>query len=119
MIELLDMGSPKAIGMVISGKIERPDIDKVYAQVNEKLSQVEKLSVYVEVDQFKGISFDAMIEDAKLGIPLIKKLEKKAVVSSAKWLEVFAKVGDKLLPSIEVKHFAPEQKEEAKAWVKA
>jgi len=119
MIELLDMGSPKAIGMVISGKIERPDIDKVYARIKEQLTLVDKISVYVEVDQFKGISLDALIEDAKLGIPLIKKLEKKAVVSSAKWLEVFAKVGDKLLPSIEAKHFVPEQKEEAKAWVKA
>jgi hypothetical protein len=118
MIELLDMGTPKAIGLVISGKIERPDIDKVYAQVNEKLALVDKLSVYVEVDQFKGISLDALIEDAKQGIPKIRRLDKKAVVSNAKWLEVFTKIGDKLFPSIEARHFAPEQREEAKAWVK-
>jgi hypothetical protein len=117
MIQLVDMKSDKAVGLIIAGKIEREDIDRVYAQVNDKLATVDKLSVYVEVDQFKGISLDALIEDAKQGIPMISKLEKKAVVSSAKWLEVFTKIGDKFFPSIEARHFTPEQKEEAMAWV--
>ena len=117
MIEMLDLQSDKAVGLVISGKIQRADIDKVYAQVNDKLSRVNKLSVYVEVDELGGISLDALIEDVKQGIPKIRKLEKKAVVSSAKWLEVFTKLGDKLFPSFEAKHFTPEQKEEAEAWV--
>ncbi len=117
MIELLDMQSDKVVGMVIRGKIEKPGIEKVYAEVNAKLAKQDKISVYVEIDKFKGISFDAMVVDIKEGIPKLRKLEKKAVVSSAKWIEVFTKVGDKLWPSIEVKHFSPEQKEEAKAWV--
>jgi hypothetical protein len=117
MIEMVDMKSDKAVGLVISGKIERADIDRVYERVNEKLAKVDKLSVYVELDQFKGISFDALIEDAKQGIPKLGKIEKKAVVTSAKWLEVFTKVGDKFFPSIEARHFTPEQKEEAMAWV--
>lgn len=119
MIEMLDMQSDKAVGLVISGKIERADIDKVYAQVNDKLSRVDKLSVYVEVDEFKGISLDALVEDVKQGVPKISKVHKKAVVTSAKWLEVFTKIGDKLFPSIEAKHFTPEQKQEAMAWVVA
>jgi hypothetical protein len=118
MIELLDMGTPKAIGMRISGKIEKPDIDRVYAQAEEKLAQVDKFSVYVELESFRGIAFDALIEDAKKGIPMIGRLRKKAVVSDAKWLQVFTKVGDKLFPSIEARHFFPDQREQALAWVK-
>ena len=119
MIELLDMGTPKAIGLKISGKIEKPDIDRVYAQAKEKLAQVDKLSVYVELERFGGMALDALLEDAKKGIPLIGKVRKKAVVSDAKWLEVFTKIGDKLFPSIEARHFYPDQREQAKAWVKA
>lgn len=118
MIELLDMGTPKAIGLVISGKIELPDIERVYAQVNEKLAQVDKLSVYVELERFGGIALDALVEDAKQGIPKIGKLRKKAVVSDAKWLEVFTKIGDKLFPSIEARHFSLAEREQALAWVK-
>jgi len=119
MIELIDLHSDNAVGMKISGKIERPDVDRVYEVINDKLSRVEKLSVYIEVDHLTGITFDALIEDVVQAVPKIFRLKKKAVVSTAKWLEVFTKIGDKLLPSIEAKHFAPEQKEAAKAWVVA
>ena len=122
MIELLDMQSDKALGMVIRGKIEKPDMERVYDDVNAKLAKLasaDKLSVYVEIDQFQGISLDALVLDIKEGLPKIGRVRKKAVVSSGKWLEVFTKIGDKLFPSIEAKHFAPEQKQEAKAWVLA
>jgi hypothetical protein len=119
MIELIDLQSDHTVGMRISGKIERPDIDRVYEVINDKLGRVQKLSVYVEVDHLGGITFDALIEDVVQGVPKIFRLKKKAVVSSAKWLEVFTKIGDKLLPSIEARHFTPDEREQAKAWVVA
>jgi hypothetical protein len=117
MIEILEMAAPHAIGLKITGKIEKEDIDKVFSLVDQKLNQVERLAVYVEVEKMGGISVEALIEDIKKALPNFKRYAKKAVVSSSKWHKLFSEVGDKLFPSLEVRHFEPEQKEEALAWV--
>ncbi len=49
----------------------------------------------------------------------LDKFEKEAIVSDKKWLETWIKIGDKLFPSVEVKYFPTEEKEEALVWVKS
>ena len=117
MIEIMEMTAPHAIGLKIMGKIEKEDIDRVFTLVDQKLSQVDRLAVYVEVEKMSGISMEALIEDIKKALPNFKRYSKKAVVSSSKWHKLFSEIGDKLFPSIEVRHFEPEQKDEALAWV--
>ncbi|MFQ6028973.1 MAG: STAS/SEC14 domain-containing protein [Dehalococcoidia bacterium] len=118
MIELIDLHSPKGVGFKISGKIERPDLDRVIEAIEAKRGQDEKLGVYVELESFGGISLDALVEDIKFGLPKFSRFGKKAVVSGSDWLEKLAEVSDKLLPGIEVRHFSPEEKEEAQDWVR-
>ena len=119
MIELIDTHSPKAIGVKIRGKIEGPDIGKVIKEVEAKLSQGEKLRVYVELESFGGISPDALIEDLKFVLPHLKDFERKAVVSDHEWMGKLVEIGDKFFPGLEVKHFSTEEKEKAMEWVTA
>jgi hypothetical protein len=119
MIELIETGSSKAIAIKVSGKIGKADIEKIIQEAKEKFSHHEKLGVYVELESFEGISFEALIQDVKFGLPHITRFHKKAVVSRKEWLGKIAGISDRLFPGIEIRHFPLEQKEEALRWVKS
>ncbi len=109
--------APKVLGLRINGKIHEEDMDKMIAVCKEKMEREERIAVYVEVEEMGGISFNALVEDLKFALPNLKRFSKKAVVSDIKWHEPLIKVGDKLFPSIEVRHYNPDQKKEALEWV--
>ena len=119
MIELIDLQSEKAVGLRMDGKIEKEDMDTIIKATEGKFGNNKKLSFYVEVDSFDGISFEALLKDLKFGLPNIGRFAKKAVVSNIKWQETAALISNKIFPFIEVRHFSPEHKEEAKAWILA
>ena len=117
MIELIEIPSPRAVGVKISGKIEKPDVDQIIAAIEEKLQKVDKLGIYVELESFGGFSFDALADDVKFGLANLNKFDKKAVVSGEGWIEKTTEFVDKIFSGIEIRHFSPDQKEEAKKWV--
>lgn len=117
MIELIPMDSGNVVGIRIAGKIEKADMDRIVEAVSEKLQSHEKLRIYVELESFGGISFEALIEDLKLGFSNLKKFEKKAVVSDKTWIAKLADWGGQLIPSLEVRHFTWAERTEAIAWV--
>ena len=117
MIEVLDMEAAGVIGARISGKIDKPDIERVIAAAKAKFDATEKLGVYVEVKSFDGISFEALLEDLKFAFPNLGKFEKEAFVSDKKWIETIAVVSNRLFPNIEIRHFSFDQTAEARKWV--
>ncbi|NDV27420.1 STAS/SEC14 domain-containing protein [Desulfovibrio sp. JC010] len=116
MIEIIEI-APKVLGLKIKGKIREEDMQNMISVCEKKMESEERIAVYVEVVEMGGITFDALIEDLKFALPNLKRFFKKAVVSENKWHEPLIKIGDKLFPSIEVRHFSPEQKDEALKWV--
>ncbi|HAS88279.1 MAG TPA: STAS/SEC14 domain-containing protein [Desulfovibrio sp.] len=117
MIELIEI-APKVLGLKILGKISEEDMHKMIAACEKKMESAERIAVYVEVVEMGGISLNTLVEDLKFVLPNLKRFSKKTVVSSSKWHEPLIKIGDKLFPSIEVRHFTPKQREDALKWVK-
>ena len=117
MIEIIETGSNRVIGLRISGRIEKSDMDRVVQATEEKFALADKLGIFVEVESFGGISFEALMEDIRFAFPNLKRFDKKAVVSDKQWHGTMARISDKLFPGIEVRHFAPEQREEALRWL--
>lgn len=117
MIKIIDI-APKVLGLKITGKIHKEDMHNMIAVCEEKWKKEDRIAIYVEVVEMSGISFNALVEDIKFALPNLKRFSKKAVVSESRWHEPLIKIGDKLFPSIEVRHYSPEQKEEAIKWVK-
>lgn len=116
-MEILDIAD-HVLGIRLSGKIEKSDMDGIVAEVEAKLTRHERLAVYVELESFDGISLEGFLTDLKLGKDHFSDFSKKAVVSDAKWLAPLVPIFDKLFPSIELRQFPPEQAVEARAWVK-
>ncbi len=117
MIEILDMAAAGVIGVRIAGKMDKADMDRVIAAAKAKFDEAEKLGVYVEVESFDGISFEALLEDLKFALPNLAKFKKKAVVSDKEWMGTIAAVSDRLFPNVEIKHFPIDHAADARTWV--
>lgn len=116
MIELLPMQSDRVVGVKIDGTIHKADIEAIERAFIQKFDQFDRVSIYVEVANLGGITLNALVEDLKFGFSNFQRFEKKAVVSEHRWLDQLAAVGDKLFPSLAVKHFSVAEKEAAIAW---
>ncbi len=117
MVKIINFEKEKVIGMAIEGKIKTEDIELVTSLCEEKFKHSDKLSFYVELDSFEGISLEAFFKDLKFGIKNFGKFDKKAVVTDKSWIKKLGNFSDKLFGSIEIKCFSFEEKNEAQKWV--
>ena len=119
MIQLIPMPMENVIGIRISGKMEKADIDKTTRVVEEKLAIHKKINIYVEVESFHGISLDALMADIKFILPHFRDFDKKAIISEKHWIEQMVAIGDKWFPRADIRHFSFDQKEDALRWIQA
>ena len=103
----------------MDGKIEIDDMTRVTTVVEERLKKHDKLRIYVELESIGGISLEALWEDLKLGFNNFKHFSHKVVVTDKQWVAKVASVVDRLIPSIELRAFPKEERDEAIAFVKA
>ena len=119
MLKMLSLDADHVIGCEVDGKISSEDIDIIWNEIEKKFKDHEKLSVYVEVKDYRGISLDALFEDFKLAYKHFSDFSKKAVVTDKKWMKKLTPIVDKIFPNIEVKCFSFEDKDKAAQWVKS
>jgi hypothetical protein len=119
MLEVLDLG-PHVLAYRVEGKIDRQDIERVFAELDRMLATESKLRVYAEVQSFSGITLDALWQDIRLGIQrlnVIPRIEKAALVTDTGWLRKAATVEDKILRGLELRTFSLDEAVEAQAWL--
>ena len=119
MIQLMPMPVENVIGVKISGKLEKADIDKTTEAIEAKLAVHGQVNIYAEIESFDGIALEALVADVKFAFPHLRDFHKKAIVSEKHWIERLVALGDKLFPSAEVRHFSFDQKDDALRWVQA
>ncbi|MGI9276520.1 MAG: STAS/SEC14 domain-containing protein [Endozoicomonas sp.] len=117
MIELLEMPADHIIGLKVSGKIERDDILPLIEQMAPRFERYDQLSVYVEVESWEGISLSALWEDLKFGIPHLKAIHKKAVVTDKQWLGRVVEWADMLFPGVDAETFSLDDRDKAISWL--
>jgi len=117
MITLIPIADPQVVSVSIDGSIKKADIDAVIEACNRAFATAGPVAIYVEVAHLGGITLDALVADLTYGLSHLNHFAKKAVVSDVQWMAPLVAVGDKLFPSLQVRHFSPDQREEALAWV--
>ncbi len=110
------------MGFTLDGRIDDTGYSQTVTAIKDALTGNDKIRIYAEVESIGAMSFDTFIENIKFKFDLFKnelnKFEKEAVVSDKEWLEPLLKLGDKIFPSIEVKYYSLDKRDEALAWVK-
>ncbi len=122
MIEIINFDEPNIIGFRLDSKIDNDGYDRAVTEIQQALDNNDKISIYAEVEKFGGLSIEKFFENFKVKFGFLKELdkfEKEAIVSDKQWLETMIKLSDKLFPSVEVRYFSFEDKEDALAWVKS
>ena len=66
MVQIIDFKNEKVIGMSIDRKIEADDIEIIASLCEEKFHKSDKLSIYVEMESFEGISIEAFLRTLNL-----------------------------------------------------
>lgn len=117
MIEPISLPVENVVGFRIDGKINADDVSRITDVIEARLERYPKLRVYAEVERFSGMSVEAFLKDLTFSLRHIKDFEREAIVSDAVWLKRLALIGDRIFPSVEVRHFSKAEKEEARAWI--
>ncbi len=98
-------------------KITYTDVTALYNLLDIE-GKEEKLNILIEFESFPSIeSFKTLVEGIRVDLKTLGSVKKYAVVSNAKWIEAFTKLGDLITPEIEMKFFSTAQTEEAQKWI--
>ena len=122
MLEIIPFEEKNIIGLRMAGSIDDGGLDRTFEKFREALEGNDKVRVYVEVEQIGWESIETFFRNMKMKLDVlgeIGKFEREAVVSDKGWLEIATKIGDVLLPGIDVRHFPPAEKERALEWIRS
>lgn len=119
MLEIIPFEESNIIGFKLKGRIEEDSFDEAVAKMEEMLKKHEKLRVYAEIEEIGGMNVNTFMKDVHFKLKHFTDFEKEAIVSDKGWLEAWINIADKIFPHIEVRHFSPDEKEEAKEWLRA
>ncbi len=118
MMELIELPEDHIVGFRIDVKVDNETFDLMLAEVDERLTRNDNLRMHVEVVSLGGIGLEALFKDMKFGLGNWPRFEREAVVSDRAWVSKIVTVADRLMPSVEVRAFALEDKSAALAWVR-
>ncbi len=119
MLQILDLGSDTVFAYRIDGRIDRDDVERAFAAVDEKRDLPEKLRVYAEVHGM-GMTLDALWRDIELSvrrIDLLRHIERAAVVTDVEWIRKAATVERKVFRNIDIRVYGLADQLRAQAWV--
>ncbi len=107
------------VAMEISGRISGSELDIATDRIDAALRHHDRISLYFEIDSLE-VSLDALLKDLRYGLKQLTQLDRfyrAVVVTDQSWVQTAAEWEDRLLPSIAVRAFSENEKEEAREWV--
>jgi hypothetical protein len=117
MIETIVTGSPKVVGLKLSGKLHDDDY-KQFVPVMETLLTVEgKVRLFVQFEGFHGWDLHAAWDDLKFGLKHYSGFERIAMVGDGKWEKWMASFC-RPFTNAEVKYFDRSEIDAAWKWLR-
>ena len=118
MIKLIPDMPPNVVAFTASGQVTGDDYKNVIIPlVDEKINQHGKIKLLYHLGpDFKKFTTTALWDDAKIGFYHLKAFERVAVVSDVTWILTMTR-GIGLTMPMEVRTFANDELDEAKAWI--
>ena len=118
MLEILD--APKyLVAFKLADKLTAQDVDRSTKALADALDVQERINIFAEIDSSITLTLEGLWRDVVNSISnfgLRKKIDRLAVVSDSKVYSALLRIEGMVFSSIEMRVFAPEDRDEAFAW---
>ncbi|SRX53912.1 STAS/SEC14 domain-containing protein [Aequorivita sp. CIP111184] len=104
------------IGFIVDGPYDELAIEKIQAEVSEKLEIYDKVNLYLEDTVNADISFKAILKNLPFKVKTGNRFHKVAVVTDRRWLQVISNL-EKLFFNAEIRIFSGQNRLEAIQWI--
>ncbi len=119
MLEMIEVGINNAVAFRVSGKITENDMLLVLNKAKEKIECYGNIVFLEQIDSFEGVQIAALIEEFKYLYEVgMANINKVAILSDKKWIEVIANIEDKIFTSIDIKCFPIDDQQAAIEFLK-
>jgi hypothetical protein len=118
MIEILP-APDHVVAVRMSDKVTGKEFDRLTAEIDGKLARHQRLGIFVDLVDFDGVTLEALAKDLKYNLGKLgqwKRFPREALLTDRGWVKTLAKVADPLVPQVEVRAFAPAEREQALDW---
>jgi hypothetical protein len=102
-----------------SGTLTEADLERVIADVETRLARHERIGILFDLTDFEDVTLRAVLKDISYGfgkLGELRRFAREAVITDKKWISGLVKFGDPLVPFVEMRAFAPAEREAALAW---
>lgn len=106
----------RVVAVGVDGEITAEDMKALVDRFQSIVDRGEKVLLFVDMQGYKGWEFGVATEKLKNVGMLWKAFERYAILGDQRWMEIWVKIIDPLTPQ-EIKHFAPDQADEAWEWL--
>lgn len=107
------------VALRMGGKLDTKDINTFIEAMDAALARESRLSFYIELSDFGGMTKEALLKDLQYELGLIDKLDRfyrVALVTDEEWVRAVATFGGWVLPKLEIRVFDMQEKSAALAW---
>ena len=119
MLEELD-SVDDVLAVRVSHKITGADLDAIMDRLEAVMAAHDRVHVFVETQEIKGISLAGLPSYIARALPLFGKLGRfgrVAVVADQAWVRAGTRLESAMLPNIRYRVYEPDERAEALAWV--
>lgn len=103
----------------LAGHVSAADYDRIIETVEAKLEAHETVGVFADMTGFSDISPEAMMKDFRYSLMRFRqwrRFRRAALVTDKAWLKALVSTLDPVIPQVEARAFAPEEREAAMRW---
>jgi len=118
-LQLLELDDPEhgLLAYRLHGKVTEAQAHAVFERIAAAAEEHRKLRIYYEIEGFPWAEGSVFLEKLHHLRDIFQAVERVAIVGDQRWLEVYVKLFDPLT-KIRVRHFHPDQRDAALAWLK-
>ncbi len=117
MFSRIPINEDHIIGIRAEGVLTDEDYKKFLPELEEEIRRRGQVSVYIDIEDFKGWKARAAWDDLKFGIAHDMDFRRIAIVGSGTWQHWLVRVID-IFFSADMRFFSSEEKEQAMEWLR-
>ena len=118
MLQFLPVFDGNTIAIRASGKLTHEDYQQFLPQLEQEIKSNNKLSMLLELDNFKGWELEAAKDDFRFGMTHSDHFERIAIVGDKAWEHWMVSMAKPFMPVSDIRYFNRENLQQAWDWLR-